>query len=406
MATDTASSTNAAILSSLFPVSVDQLHFDPENPRFVDFGGGDDKAMLKFLYDEADLNELVQSITESGYISLEPLIVLREESRNGYIVLEGNRRLGAVRLIRSPELQKELNVSIPAMDPAKLTTLNNLLVREVGSRTEARAFIGFKHINGPHKWDSLAKAKFAASWLADDGDIRVIARTLGDTYNTVRRLVFGWLVLKQAEDNGFDREQRTARRFSFSHLYTALARPGYRSFLGLSEDPGDTSLNPNPISPDHLPALRELMTWLYGDRTEDKPALIQSQNPDLNKLNDVLQHAEAKRYLLARLNLDQAYQIIEPRSRRFADALIDAVQNAKEALSLVPEYDKDPALLDNAKSLERTARNSSKTWKMSSLGTAYEQCFTTSCIERSDANRCGLGRTQYLLQRTAPNERC
>jgi hypothetical protein len=271
-------------------------------------------------------------------------------------VLEGNRRLGAVKLIRTPELQAELGVVIPTLEPAKLATLQKLLVREVASRTEARAFIGFKHINGPHKWDSLAKAKYAVSWLADNGDIQVIARTLGDSYNTVRRLIFGWLVLKQAEDNGFDREQRTARRFSFSHLYTALARPGYRSFLGLSSDPSDTPLTPNPVAPDHLPALRELMTWLYGDRNQDTPALIQSQNPDLNKLNDVLQHPEAKRYLLARSNLDEAYQIIEPRSRRFADALIDAVQNAKEALSLVPEYDKDPSLLDNAKSLDRTAR--------------------------------------------------
>jgi len=112
----------------------------------------------------------------------------------------------------------------------------------------------------------------------------------------------------------------------------------------------------NPIDPDHLPALREMMTWLYGDRTEDKPALIRSQNPDLNKLNDVLQHPAAKRHLLARVDLDEAFQIIEPRSRRFADALIEAGQYAKEALSLVPEYDRDPALLDNARSLDRTVR--------------------------------------------------
>lgn len=344
----------APVLGHLFEVSIDQLHFDQENPRFVDFAGGDDKDIVKFLYEDADLNELVQSISISGFINLEPLIVLKRG--DDYIVLEGNRRLGAVRLIRSAELQAELGITIPPLDPAKLATLDRFLVREVSNRIEARAFIGFKHINGPHKWESLAKAKYAASWLRDNGDIQIIARTLGDTYNTVRRLIFGWLVLKQAEDNGFEREQRMARRFSFSHLYTALARPGYRSFLGLTEELADTPLTPNPVAPDHLPALRELMTWLYGDRAEDKPALIQSQNPDLNKLNDVLQHAEAKRYLLARGNLDEAYQIIEPRSRRFADALIEAGQNAKEALSLVPEYDKDPSLLDNAKSLERTAR--------------------------------------------------
>ncbi|MEZ5284996.1 MAG: hypothetical protein R2712_09350 [Vicinamibacterales bacterium] len=29
---------------------------------------------------------------------------------------------------------------------------------------QAREFIGFKHINGPHKWDAIAKARFAANW--------------------------------------------------------------------------------------------------------------------------------------------------------------------------------------------------------------------------------------------------
>jgi len=35
-------------------------------------------------------------------------------------------------------------------------------VRWVDDRAEARSFIAFKHINGPFKWDALAKAKYAA----------------------------------------------------------------------------------------------------------------------------------------------------------------------------------------------------------------------------------------------------
>jgi ParB/Sulfiredoxin domain len=353
-ASPAAQKTEAEANGKLFSVPVDKLRFDVDNPRFVDFAGKGDSDIIKFLYEEADLNELIQSISISGFINFEPMLVLRND--DSYVVLEGNRRLGAVQLIRSPELRATLNISIPQIDQDKLVTLNHLVVREVKNREEARAFIGFKHINGPHKWDSLAKAKYAAKWLTDGGDIQVIAKTLGDTHNTVRRLVFGWLVLKQAEDNGFDRNQRTARRFSFSHLYTALSRPGFRSFLGLSEDPSETPLEAAPIPADHLPQLRDLMTWLYGDRSEDRPALIQSQNPDLNNLNNVLQHPEARRYLLARRNLEEAYQLIEPRSRRFSDALIEAASYAKEALSLVPEYDRDPSLLDNARSLEKTAR--------------------------------------------------
>jgi hypothetical protein len=80
-------------------------------------------------------------------------------------------------------------------------------IRWVDNRAEARAFIGFKHINGPFKWDALAKAKYAAQWLDDGGDISTISRTLGDNHNTVRRLVNGWFVLQQALEDGFDLDQ-------------------------------------------------------------------------------------------------------------------------------------------------------------------------------------------------------
>lgn len=344
----------ASTVGTTYEAPVESLRFDLENPRFVDFAERSQAEIVRFLYDEADLNELIQSISASGFISYEPLLVMREGEHR--TVLEGNRRLGAVLLLRSPELRAELRITVPALAPERLRTLDALLVHEVANRAEARAFIGFKHINGPHKWDSLAKAKYAAEWLADGGDIQEIARTLGDTHNTVRRLVFGWLVLKQAEDNGFDRDQRMARRFAFSHLYTALARPGFRSHIGLSEDPSDTPLTDRPVPPEHLDQLRELMGWLYGNRGADQPALVRSQNPDLNRLNDVLQHGEARRYLLATRDLAAAYEVIAPRDRRFADSLIAAVQHAKEALSLVTEYDRDPALLENARVLDRTAK--------------------------------------------------
>jgi len=355
---------DVARVGETYLANVDTLRFDTNNPRFVDFDESERAEIIRFLYDEADLNELVQSISTSGFQTFEPLIVLREEDK--LTVLEGNRRLGAVLLLSDPALQAQLSVTVPDIAPEHVPTLNPLLVREVGSRAEARAFIGFKHINGPHKWDSLAKAKYAAEWLSDGGEIRELARTLGDTHNTVRRLVFGWLVLRQAEANGFDREQRTARRFAFSHLYTALARKGFRSYLGLSDDPADTPLTPDPITPDHVGRLREVMGWLYGNKDSDLPALVQSQNPDLNRLNDVLEHSEARQYVTTTRSLSQAYEVIAPRSRRFADSLIEAVRHAKDALSLASEYDGDPSLMDNARFLERTAKLLAKAMDTSS----------------------------------------
>lgn len=162
------------------------LHFDLENPRFVEHEAKSEEELILYLYDNVDVDELIQSILSAGYVDFEPLIVLREEN----IVVEGNRRLAALRLISDAALCKKLKVSLPSIEGAKALPAT-VRVRWVNDRKEARSFIGFKHINGPFKWDALAKAKYAAQWLADGGDIAAISRTLGDNHNTVRRLVNG-----------------------------------------------------------------------------------------------------------------------------------------------------------------------------------------------------------------------
>ena len=77
------------------------LQFDPRNPRLPDSATPSESEAIEALVAEADVNELVQSITHSGWLDYEPMIVLRE----GMVVLEGNRRLAALRLIAHPDLR-------------------------------------------------------------------------------------------------------------------------------------------------------------------------------------------------------------------------------------------------------------------------------------------------------------
>ncbi len=78
-------------------IDVDHLSFDVTNPRFTPDKkpeNNKDEAIIAKLASSADLAELVQSIATSGYINIEPLVViLRNET---LVVLEGNRRLAAV----------------------------------------------------------------------------------------------------------------------------------------------------------------------------------------------------------------------------------------------------------------------------------------------------------------------
>lgn len=326
-------------------LEVDTLKLDTDNPRAYDSFPDQDAAMEELVV-SADVSELVQSIALSGWLDMEPLIVLKDEN----VVLEGNRRLVALRLIRDPPLAKRLGVSIP-------TTLHENAQPErvrcliVDSPVAARDYIGFKHINGPFKWDAFAKAKYAASWLDDEGDIDLVARRLGDGHNTVVRLINGFRVYQQAESLGFDK-RNIPGRFSFSHLYTALTRPNYRNYLGLPE--GTRLLNRDPVAQGHLAELTQVMEWLFGQ--DSRPSVIRSQNPDLKRLGEVIASTSARGVLTSSLDLDTAHALVEDKVGLFAESVYNLQTEVTKAAARMGGYQADEELLELMDGIVKTVR--------------------------------------------------
>lgn len=333
-------------MARLDKASPDTLSLDLANPRIPDAKFTDEEEAIGYLYAQADLGELIQSIGNSGWLDFEPLIV--EESTR--TVVEGNRRLAALRIIASPRLQQQFKVTLP--QPLHANAIpTEIQVNYVGSRKEARDFIGFKHVNGAFKWDSYAKARFAHSWLQDGDDIDEVSRRLGDGHNTVSRLVNGVVVLEQAENTKlFDRELRSKKSFYFSHLYTALSTANVRQFLGLPES--DNSVLPSqPVPASHRAHLRDLLSWLYGQ--EDEPSLIRSQNPDLGRLINVLGSERAIRVLESNRDLDRAFDVVEDKAKAFEKAFYQLASSAEDVSRIIARYDPKSDLVDDAEATLR-----------------------------------------------------
>lgn len=327
------------------------LDFDPGNPRLVEDGikNPADSQIILSLAEMADLSEVVESIAANGYIDIEPMIAQRMGDR--WRVLEGNRRLAAIRILQTPSLAKGTGIAVPEISAENLETLKEVTVYAVVNPDQAREYIGFKHINGPHKWDAIAKARFAANWYRKERSngltIEKIARRLGDGHDTVVRLVNGMFVLDQAEKTKiYDIKDRyPGKRFAFSHLYTALTRPGYREFLGLPEEWRDDDPKPNPVPKKNLENLRRVLLWLYGSKSDEVEPVITSQNPDLKNLSAVLANSRARTVMLLRNDLREAYSQVERKGARFESALVNAKQEAEIAMSQITGYEPDDSTL-------------------------------------------------------------
>ena len=357
-------------LETITKVPVERLRLDRMNPRLVGEGAtAPDEWIIARLYRSAELDELLHSISTNGYLDIEPLVVMDgSDARNdSLIVLEGNRRLATLRLLREPTLARRIEsaegvrISVPGISETARGTLDEVSVYLVDDRGRARAFIGFKHINGPAKWDAYAKARFAADWYRKGRDEGIgldqIANAIGDRHDTVKRMVSAIYVLDQAREKGlFDIEDRGTRKFNFSHLYTALSRSQYMDYLGLETGWAKLDPKPNQVPPERQRELRSVLRWIYGSASDDVRPVVQTQNPDVKRLGEVLANPEGRHVLEQSGDLDQAHASIESVEWRFEAALLRARDSIRDAAGALRAYDgRDQSLLGIAEDVKETA---------------------------------------------------
>ena len=326
------------------------LVFDKENPRMVEFGVNQysEEQLINLLWKEMAVEELVMSILALGFFDHEPLYVMRREDGK-LIVLEGNRRLAAIRSILNPaivmgERMKKFEGRITPEIRNKLE--NGIPVIVLAGRQDAWRLLGFKHVNGPAKWGSYAKAKYIVDIHRNFHiTLEQIAEQIGDTNKTVYKLYQGFMVIEQAEKNAeFSMDDIKTSRLYYSHLYTALGYEKFRTYLGITEG---ADIN-TPVPPEKYHSLQEVMDWIYGSKKRGVEPLVRTQNPDLKRFVGVLDNKQS----VAALRMGRSLEVACDLSVEAGVALQEYMVEAKIALeklsSKLSGYDGSEGLLRQA----------------------------------------------------------
>jgi hypothetical protein len=341
--------------TEIHSIPVDKLLFDHRNPRLA---LGDERPsqqrLLEILWRDMAVDEVALSIAKNGYFLHEPLFV--EPLPDKLVVVEGNRRLAAVKLL----LDSQLRQRVGATDLPKISSERRRELQTVPTirreRKKLWQYIGFKHVNGPQPWESYSKAQYIA-WVHNHLGVPLddIAEGMGDKHATVQRLYRGLMTLRQAEDtHHFSLEDRTKKHFSFSHLYTGLDYPGIQRFLGISKD---KRLNKKkPVPPSKIKNLGELCEWLYGSKSKNKRPVVKSQNPDLRILDETLQNANGIAALRKGLPLTVSSDIGRGDETLFREAIVLAKQSLEDARGkLLTGFKGERDLIDIARSIHLLA---------------------------------------------------
>ncbi|MBI5504845.1 MAG: hypothetical protein HY899_08570 [Deltaproteobacteria bacterium] len=150
--------------------SVASLHLDAKNPRLGrETSARAPREIIQYLFEHDKAMEVAKSIAARGYFPNEPLLAIKENDR--FVVVEGNRRLAALKGLRAPGLlegpfQRQLErLSRQIEVPSEIASVP---VTVAPSRRATDRQIAGRHIGTPVlAWQAENRASFILDKLSE-----------------------------------------------------------------------------------------------------------------------------------------------------------------------------------------------------------------------------------------------
>lgn len=186
------------------------------------------------------LESLISSITSLGFLRNDRLIVAPYDGSK-FLVLEGNRRLSAVKVLLE---QKE------RLSPFVKSSLQTLPCYEIAGdpisgsedrlktfRSGALQYIGVRHLTGIQRWEPASRYEFLAR-LIEDGERALtpqqVAELFGQPLSAVMRDYRAHLLYRSFRD--YEAQLRLRRhKFTYNTFAEASRSPDIRDWLGWSD---------------------------------------------------------------------------------------------------------------------------------------------------------------------------
>lgn len=334
-------------------VSPDDLRFDPNNPRF----GGDlsrksqEQIQDLLIAKPYFASELIDSFLENGFIGYEPLVVRKEGKL--FVVLEGNRRLAAVKHILQNRPQYETLDNKEKID--SLTEIPVLKFPNAGASQDAaqRIYLGVRHLFGYREWPPLSKAKFLHREIKQLGDIDRVVRELGITKSDIQRYLTPYRVLLKTDSD-------IPEGKDFWLLGEALTRSGVRKYVQL--DVNRKTVQVNDVNSRNV---NHLLDFLYGKynrskKTRDPSTARISDTRQLKDLNRALGSEDAGAALEAGHDLELALMLVETREesvKRLKRLLRELATLFRDGLRLQTGVQNENDVLEAFKGFEKAAKS-------------------------------------------------
>jgi len=223
---------------------VTSLQLDPQNPRIPPTPAElKQRELIAELIAHDDVYELAKDIAEKGYWPLESLIGLVEPDGKTY-VLEGNRRLAALKILIQPDLAPDKHLKRFKNLAANIDTekLKRVRVLHAPTREAAAPLIMQRHTQTQvEKWSVLMQARFLRGLIKEGVPLEEVTKQYGIAAGEIAKSLRLDTMYAAACAILLAEDVRTVvqdpRNFNASVLERIIEVPKAREFLGIEFDP-------------------------------------------------------------------------------------------------------------------------------------------------------------------------
>lgn len=336
-------------------IRLENLKFDAKNPRLPMRLQGitDESKVIDYMVKYGNIIELMLSIAETGYSDAEPLLVVGD-SNGDYTVVEGNRRLAALKLLNSPDLTKVRVQSIKDVISGANNIPNEIPCILYSKREDVLDYLGYRHITGVKDWGALEKARYLDQLyqihITDTEQDRIyykLAKMIGSRTDYVSKLHTALKLYDKANNNAYYGADIREEDISFSWLTTALGYSGITNFIGLTSASDASLENLNEEN------FKKIFTWMFFP---GKTVIKESRQ--ISDLAKVTEFSIALNRLENGSSIDEALLYTSAPSEAFLEMLKKAKQQLKQAKDSIEQLSEEPpeasGLLEDIDKLLRT----------------------------------------------------